>query len=196
MQLFYHQAASHEDLPWHAHEQSPAMLAILERCQGGRLLDVGCGAGTESIFFAEHGFAVTGIDFEPKALKMAQSRAAAAGLEINWIEADILSWTPSDAFDALIDRGCMHGLPAGQLPLYKRQLLSWLRPGGDFALLHFDKRFALDWHPLGPRRRRADYIRQLLAPEFEERSSSREALELPFPISNAMATNFDFHRVS
>ena len=194
MQMFYDQAESYEDLPWHKPDPLRSMLEVAGRRDGGRVLDVGCGSGNESMFFAERGFDVTGVDFLPQALEIASTRAVKAGLDINWIEADVLNWTPAEPFDVIVDRGCMHGLDSNQLPAYKAQILSWLAPGGVYVLVHFDKRFPLDWHPLGPRRRRADVIKRMLAPELQEISHEREAHKLPFPVSNAVASNFLFQR--
>jgi SAM-dependent methyltransferase len=48
---------------------------------GDRALDLGCGTGANSLFLAEHGFAVTGLDFSKVAVDRAREDAAAAGLE-------------------------------------------------------------------------------------------------------------------
>jgi 2-polyprenyl-3-methyl-5-hydroxy-6-metoxy-1,4-benzoquinol methylase len=43
--------------------------------KGGRLLDVGCGAGIYSSLLAHHGYAVTGVDEEPRIVALAGEMA-------------------------------------------------------------------------------------------------------------------------
>jgi SAM-dependent methyltransferase len=43
---------------------------------------------------------VTAVDFAPVALAMARELGAAAGVDVEWIEADVVTWTPPPrAFD-------------------------------------------------------------------------------------------------
>jgi SAM-dependent methyltransferase len=48
-------------------------------------LDVGCGTGDSSVYLAQHGWHVTGVDFAPKALE----KARAAGVPVDFIHADV-----------------------------------------------------------------------------------------------------------
>ncbi|WP_438853514.1 bifunctional 2-polyprenyl-6-hydroxyphenol methylase/3-demethylubiquinol 3-O-methyltransferase UbiG [Agromyces sp. M3QZ16-3] len=59
---------------------------VLERVgvSGGRVLDVGCGAGFLSEEFAKSGFAVAGIDPSPVAIAAARAHAEAGGLVIDY----------------------------------------------------------------------------------------------------------------
>jgi len=41
--------------------------------RGGRILEIGCGYGFSSLYFAAHGYRVTGIDNDPNLLKAAES---------------------------------------------------------------------------------------------------------------------------
>lgn len=57
---------------------------------GGRFLDVGCGDGYWSRFFAERGFAVCGVDYNP--LRIARAVAGAPGCR--FIEGDVTRHMP------------------------------------------------------------------------------------------------------
>ncbi len=46
----------------------------------GRALDLGCGTGTDTIYLANHGWDVTGVDMTPRALAIAWRDATAAGV--------------------------------------------------------------------------------------------------------------------
>ena len=55
---------------------------------GVELLDVACGSGNVAIPAAVRGARVTGLDLTPELFGAARERAAAAGVEIDWIEGD------------------------------------------------------------------------------------------------------------
>lgn len=80
----------------------------------------------------------------------------------------------------MLDSGCLHSLVGGDVQAYKRQLLVWLAPGGDYVLGHWGKRHALDWRPMGPRRRSASEIERRFAPELGLRDS--EVTDFPVPL--------------
>ncbi len=46
------------------------------RRNGGRALDLGCGTGTTSIYLAQYGYDVVGVDFSSKAIEQAREGAS------------------------------------------------------------------------------------------------------------------------
>lgn len=58
----------------HDEQQKSEVLKLLPRVNAGdQLLDVGCGTGHWSRFFAEQGFAVIGLDISPEMIAVARS---------------------------------------------------------------------------------------------------------------------------
>jgi ubiquinone/menaquinone biosynthesis C-methylase UbiE len=55
----------------------------------GPALDLGCGSGIWAVQLARRGWQVTGVDFVPKALRRARSRAEEAGVELRLLEGDV-----------------------------------------------------------------------------------------------------------
>ncbi|MGH3133864.1 MAG: class I SAM-dependent methyltransferase [Gaiellaceae bacterium] len=55
---------------------------------GMDVLDVACGAGNAAIPAARAGARVTGLDLLPELLEGGRERAAAAGVEVDWVEGD------------------------------------------------------------------------------------------------------------
>jgi SAM-dependent methyltransferase len=55
---------------------------------GMRVLDVACGTGNAAIPAARAGATVTGLDLVPKLLEGGRDKAAAAGVEVDWVEGD------------------------------------------------------------------------------------------------------------
>ena len=99
-----------------------------------------------------------------------------------FVTADLFSYAPERPFDLVYDSGCLHSLVGGNAALYKDRLLGFLLPGGSFVLEHWGKRHALDWRPIGPRRRSQPTIERMFAPELQliETDVTDFAAPLPF----------------
>lgn len=183
MRKFYRQAEGHpERLPWHQ-EEPPRVLVEAVRARGGRgrALDVGCGAGVFSVWLAEQGLDVTGLDLFPEAVAMAEARAARNGVQLNLVTGDLFAYSPAQPFDFVFDSGCLHSLVGGNVAGYKQQLLRWLATGGDYVLGHWGKRHPLDWRPIGPRRRSERAIDKLFTPELQLRDREVTDFDVPMP---------------
>ena len=162
----YRDARKPEDLPWHDPDPPPQLERALARHPGGTALDVGCGGGTYSFLMARQGLHVTALDFMAQAVEMVRRGAAENGLSIDAAQADVAVWDAGEPFDVVLDVGCFH-TPGSIAPeVYKRQLLRWLAPGGDFVLLHFGRRGWWDWWPIGPKRVYERDLVELFAPEL------------------------------
>lgn len=173
----YGKAARPQDLPWHRAEPPDLLVAALaDRAQPGTALDVGCGAGTYSLYMARRGYRVTAVDFMPQAIEMVRQAALDASLPIEAAQADVTTWVPAHRFDVVLDVGCLHSFDAAGHTLYKAQLLRWLAPGGDFVLTHLGRRGWWDSWPIGPTRMTRAAITALMAPELELRSHTDERL--------------------
>ncbi len=55
-------------------------FAEFPRWQGKKVLEIGCGIGTDTINFARHGAEVTAVDLSSKSLEVASQRARVFGL--------------------------------------------------------------------------------------------------------------------
>ena len=90
--------ASHE--PIESHEPDPSLAAIVGGLAPGRALDLAAGDGRNAIWLAAHGWTATAVDFSEVALDRARAAAAAAGVAVTWVNADLLAWRPEPrAFD-------------------------------------------------------------------------------------------------
>lgn len=70
------------------------LVAEVAGLRPGAALDLACGAGRNAVWLAEQGWRVTAADFSEVALRMARSLAARRRTAVDWIEADLLAWTP------------------------------------------------------------------------------------------------------
>jgi 2-polyprenyl-3-methyl-5-hydroxy-6-metoxy-1,4-benzoquinol methylase len=60
----------------------------------GRAVDLACGEGRNSIWLAEQGWQVTGVDFSAVGLAKAQRFADLWDVKITWIESAVEDWAP------------------------------------------------------------------------------------------------------
>ncbi len=156
--------------PWDGHAEAKSLRELVEGTADtpalpvGAALDVGCGTGDTSIYLAHRGWHVTGVDFVPKALGKARAKARAAGVEVDFVQADVthLSRAGIDAkFQLIVDNGCLHGMSDDDRDLYvqeitaaaapgARLLIVAAPPGGPFRFLgvdeaEVDRRFTPAW---------------------------------------------------
>ncbi len=109
------------DTPWDSGLASAELRRVLaeQSIAPCRALEVGCGTGTNSLFLAEQGFAVTGIDLSPTAITTARRKAEQAGRTIDFLTADITKVEELNApFEFLFDRGAYHCLRKVDLTAY------------------------------------------------------------------------------
>lgn len=174
----YQWAGDWESLPWSHKEPTLFLAEICRRRPPGRALDIGCGAGTDSVFLAQQGWEVTSLDFVPQALEYTRSRASEAGVAVTTVEADITVWQPPHSYDLVLDHGLLHNMDPDRHAMYRATVMAALDAAGDFVLLH--------WHPrysgqpdgkMGPHRADRDEIKTFFAPELQERFFAREEFE-------------------
>jgi SAM-dependent methyltransferase len=74
-----------------------------------RMLELGCGTGTNAVWLAQRRFDVTAFDISALAIEKAKARAQAAGVNINFIEASVFALPDLGApFPLVFDRGVYH----------------------------------------------------------------------------------------
>lgn len=79
--------------------------------RGLKLLDIGCGEGRNAVYFAMHGFEVTGLDYSLPGLEKTAEYAGDAGVKVRTIHADIRSTRLNEVYDVIFSTGTLHYLP-------------------------------------------------------------------------------------
>src|ERR1700677_5123554 len=99
------------ELPWDTGEPEPLLVEFVT---SGRVLptltfEIGAGTGTNSLWLAERGFDVFGIDIAPLAAERANAKLAGRVLGCRFATSDFLADSPpDDSFRFAFDRGCFH----------------------------------------------------------------------------------------
>ncbi len=129
---------------WDSGITPPEVVAQIESGTiKGRALDLGCGTGTNSIYLAQHGFTVVGVDFAAKAIATARDKAQHAGVAVEFHAADVTrldSLGMREPFDFVLDMGCFHSIDAAGRTRYAEHLAQLTRPGAVFMLYAFSPR--------------------------------------------------------
>lgn len=113
------------------------LVAQVSRLVPGTVLDLACGSGTNAVWMASHGWRVTGVDWSPVALEKARTRASQAGVRAEWIQADLLEWTPPmEAFD-LVTILFLHLVPEERRIAYPAAARA-VAPGGHLLVIGHD----------------------------------------------------------
>jgi SAM-dependent methyltransferase len=105
--------------------------------QAGRAVDLACGEGRNSIWLAEQGWKVTGVDFSPVGLAKAKRFADLWGVEVTWVESDVGAWTPPpEGFDLVVMLYLQLPRPARSAAL--AVAASAVAPGGTLLVVAHD----------------------------------------------------------
>lgn len=123
-----------EDLPALMPWLPNGSLAGLDVCH------LQCHIGTDTVSLAREGARLTGVDFSPAALASAAGLASRLGLDVTWVETDVLDARAAVTgdFDVVYTSiGTICWLP--DLDRWAAQVVGLLRPGGVF--------FIRDGHP-------------------------------------------------
>jgi len=112
----------------------PRLVAAADVAPGMRVLDVAAGTGNASLPAAASGADVIASDLTPELLEAGRRRAEAAGLELEWVEADAEHLPFADAsFDVVMSAIGVMFAPHHQQSA--DELVRVCRPGGKIALL-------------------------------------------------------------
>jgi SAM-dependent methyltransferase len=121
------------ELPWDTGEPEPLLVEFVTsgRVQPARTLEIGAGTGTNSIWLAERGFEVLGIDVAPLAVERAHAKLNGRSLNCRFAVLDFLAAAPESLFEFVFDRGCFHIFDEPEeRGRFAAQVAAVLTPGG------------------------------------------------------------------
>ncbi|MDA8430846.1 MAG: class I SAM-dependent methyltransferase [Geobacteraceae bacterium] len=91
------------------------LFAEFEKWKGKKVLEIGCGIGTDTINFARAGAQVTAVDLSTESLALAKKRAEVFGLDnITFYQANaeqLSDYVPVERYDLVYSFGVIHHTP-------------------------------------------------------------------------------------
>jgi len=118
-------------------------FAEFERWRGKRVLEVGCGIGTDSINFARGGAQLTAVELSSESLRIAAERAEVMGVadHIEFVQANAEELTETlgrESYDLVYSFGVVHHTPHPERALAEMRALT--APGGTLKLMVYHRR--------------------------------------------------------
>jgi SAM-dependent methyltransferase len=174
--------------PWDVGRPQPAILRLADQgAFAGAVLDVGCGTGENALHVASLGLHVLGVDVAETALSIARKKAAARGLDAEFVPADALRLDRLGAvFETVLDCGLFHTFDSDERRDYVASLASVTARGGNVYVLCFS-----DVGPgtVGPHPVRQDELRAAFkhSGEWSIASVSPDRIQTTFDAQGAPA---------
>jgi len=133
--------------PWDTGVSPPELLEFVQKHKRstpvdrpGRAIDIGCGTGTNVITLVNAGWKVTGVDFAPRAIKIAKQKLNKAGIQAELLIKDATKLEGIDGpFDFAFDLGCFHTIPHTLRTKYLKELNRILALDGFWLMYGFLK---------------------------------------------------------
>lgn len=127
-------------------EYAPWMPEVMgfDQFAGKRLVEIGCGMGTDLLQFARAGAICTGVDLTPRSVEISSLHLGLYGLRADFVLADGERLPFADeSFDVVYSNGVLHHTPdtAGGV----RELHRVLRPGGVAKVMLYHRNSLYYW---------------------------------------------------
>jgi ubiquinone/menaquinone biosynthesis C-methylase UbiE len=134
-------------------DYAPWMKQVIgfNRYSGRRVLEVGCGTGTDLLQFARGGAYVTGIDLTPRSIEIARRRFEVYGCKGEFAigDAENLGF-PDESFDAVYSFGVLHHTPDTKRAIDEAHRV--LRRGGRAIVMIYHRASLYYWGALALKR--------------------------------------------
>lgn len=128
--------AFYETLDEHRYKVHPRLRAAVgfEKTAGLRVLEIGCGCGSEAELFARAGAHYTAVDLTNAAVSITQRRFRLAKLKGSFVQGDAENLPFADSsFDLVYSHGVLHHTP--DTPCTIREVHRVLSPGGRAVIM-------------------------------------------------------------
>ncbi len=133
-----------EEIEKEKYSNEPHILkfAEFEKWQGKKILEIGCGIGTDTINFAKNGGRVTAIDLSEKSLELVHQRAKVYNLEdkIKFYCGDIEELSkivPVEPYDLIYSFGVIHHTPHPEKVI--KEIQKYTKPGTVIKVMVYNR---------------------------------------------------------
>jgi SAM-dependent methyltransferase len=118
-------------------------FAEFDRWDGKKVLEIGCGIGTDTISFARGGAQITAVELSPKSLELAKKRSLVFGFteKIDFREADaeeLSDYVEPQAYDLIYSFGVIHHTMDPKRVI-EQVRANFVRPGSTFKFMVYHR---------------------------------------------------------
>ena len=146
-------------------------FAQFERWHGKKVLEIGCGIGTDTVNFARNGAHVTAVDLSPQSLELARKRVEVYGLhdQVSFYSGsaeELSRFVPLDTYDLIYSFGVIHHTPHPERVMI--QLRQYARPGTTIKMMVYYRRsWKVFWILMGYGKGQFWRLKELIADHSE-----------------------------
>ena len=115
-------------------------FAQFNRWRGKKVLEIGCGIGTDTLSFAAHGAEITAVDISERSIEIAEKRARALGLQdrIAFRMKNAERWLgPGLLYDLVYSFGVLHHTPDSKAALFLARRA--IKDDGELRIMVYNK---------------------------------------------------------
>lgn len=115
-------------------------FAQFERWKGKKVLEIGCGIGTDSVNFARQGAELTAVDLSEKSLEVSRKRFEVYGLKARFFYGNaerLSSWLPVEPYDLIYSFGVIHHTTHPDRVF--EEIKKYCRPGTEIRIMLYTK---------------------------------------------------------
>ncbi len=129
--------------PWDTGVTPRELVALVEgpgALPPGRVLELGCGTGTNATYLARHGWRVVAVDLIDRAVQQAREKAEAAGVTLRVLQGDVTRLDELDVpgpFDLFFDLSCYCCIPAHRRDAYAEGVTHRAAPGARLLMFGY-----------------------------------------------------------
>lgn len=134
---FWNEKYAAKELIWTA-EANRFLIEKIGASKPGRAIDLAAGEGRNAIWLAKNAWRVDAIEFSDVAIGKGKQLAAKHGVDVNWIAADLLDYTPeAAAYDLVLIMYLQ--LPWNEMRVVLERAAAAVATGGTFLLVAHDR---------------------------------------------------------
>ncbi len=118
------------------------LFAEFDRWKDKKVLEIGCGIGTDTMNFARAGAIVTAVDLSDESLRVGRRRAEVFGLQdrITFIQANaerLSDFVPVETYDLVYSFGVIHHTPHPENVI--REIRGYMGPQSEFKMMVYNR---------------------------------------------------------
>jgi SAM-dependent methyltransferase len=165
----------HGNAPWDMATPQPEVVAIAERGGfRGRVLDIGCGSGANTLYLAGRGHPAVGIDFVGEVIERARLAADKLAVQATFLERDVFADLGDlGTFHTVLDCATLHGFSDTERRRYGERIEALTVDGSRVHVIGIG---VGELRPGGPRRLSREVIDDTFPAERWELVECRDVL--------------------